>query len=124
MKLRRKHRYIIFKIDNDLIEVESTGPRNSTYDDLKKALPFTDSRYLVFDHEFKTPDGRPTSKLWFISWLPVNSTPYNKMAYTSCKAKLRDALPGVFDAQAANIDELDTVMGMKAEEDDDEDFDF
>jgi len=107
LKLKRKHRYIIFKIGDNQIEVESVGERSASLDDFCKALPFTDSRYgthvhshcglvcvcrlcwlwyslnvAVYDHEFTTADGRPTSKLWFLSWFPVNSTPYNKMAYT------------------------------------------
>jgi hypothetical protein len=36
------------------------------------SLPYTDSRYVVYDHEFKTHDGRPASKLYFISWMPLN----------------------------------------------------
>lgn len=82
MKLKRKSRYIIFKIGEEQIDVEKLGARTATFEDLKKDLPYTDSRYVVFDQEFTTHDGRQTSKLWFISWFPNNSTPYNKMAYT------------------------------------------
>ncbi len=64
---------------NKLIEY---GNDMQTFADLKKALPYTDCRFAVFDHDVKTADGRQTSKLWFISWLPNNSTPYHKMAYT------------------------------------------
>lgn len=125
MKIRRKHRFIIFKIGDDAIEVDSIGERNQTFDDMKKSLPFTDCRYAIFDHEFKTHDGRPTSKLWFISWFPNNSTPYIKMAYTSAKTKFRDTLPGIFDASASNIEELDGIVGANKEDsDNDEDFDF
>ena len=81
--------------------MEKIGSRSATYDDFKNALPFTDSRYAVFDQEYKTHDGRATSKIWFVSWFPSNSTPYNKMAYTSAKAKFRDIIPGVFDVQAS-----------------------
>ena len=82
LKLKRKHRFVIFKIGENQIEVEKVGERNSTVEDLIKALPFTDCRYVMYDHEYLTADGRPTSKLWFLSWFPQNSTPYNKMAYT------------------------------------------
>ena len=82
MKLKRKHRYVIYRIGESQIEVESVGARTSTLKDFTTALPFSDSRYAIYDQEYLTPDGRPTSKLWFVSWFPVNSTPYNKMAYT------------------------------------------
>jgi len=83
MKLRRKHRYIIFKLGEDKIEVESTGERKSvrfifssfatlcsvltlgtihkflqTYESFKAALPFTDCRFCVYDQDYTTPDGR------------------------------------------------------------------
>lgn len=128
LKLKRKHRYIVFKIGGSQIEVESVGDRSATVDDFIKALPFTDSRYAVYDHEFTTADGRPTSKLWFLSWFPVNSTPYNKMAYTSAKSKFRERLPGVFDIQAATAGEAVAAITGQAnkddEEDDDDDEDF
>ena len=82
LKLKRKYRFIIYKIGEQHIEVETLGERSSNIKDFCKALPYTDSRYAVYDHEFKTADGRSSSKLWFISWFPNNSTPYNKMAYT------------------------------------------
>ena len=46
------------------------------------------------------------------------------MAYTSAKGKFRDSLPGVFDTQASSIDELDTNLGLKdLEEEEDNEFD-
>lgn len=101
LKLKRKYRYIIFKIGDFEIQVEKIGERRETFDDFKRSLPFSDSRYAVYDQDYTTADGRPASKLWFLSWFPNNSTPYNKMAYTSAKSKFREALPGVFDMQAA-----------------------
>ncbi len=101
MKLRRRHRYIIFKIGDFEIQIEKLGGRAESFEDFKRSLPFTDSRYAVYDQDYTTSDGRPASKLWFLSWFPNNSTPYNKMAYTSAKTKFREALPGVFDIQAS-----------------------
>ena len=45
LKLKRKHRYIIFKIGENQIEVESAGERSATLEEFSKALPFTDCRY-------------------------------------------------------------------------------
>ena len=98
--MRRKYKYIIFKIGDFEIQVEKAGGRRETYEDMKACLPFTDCRFAVYDQEYRTADGRPASKIWFISWFPENSTPYNKMAYTTAKTSFRDAIPGVFDAMA------------------------
>jgi cofilin len=87
-------------------------------------LPFTDCRFAVYDHEYTTADGRMASKLWFISWLPSNSTPYTKMAYTSAKTKFRESLPGVFDLQASNVEELEIGIGIKGKDEDEDDGDF
>ena len=39
-------------------------------DDFTADLPETDCRYAVIDVEFETDDGRPTSKIVFLSWAP------------------------------------------------------
>ncbi len=124
LKLRKKHRFIIFKIGEEKIDVETIGVRTATFDEFKRALPETDCRFGIYDHEFKTPDGRATSKLFFVSWFPSNSTPYNKMAYASAKVKFRETLPGVDDKQAIKISDLDALVGSKDEEDDDNEMDL
>lgn len=96
-----------------------------TYEDFKKALPYTDCRYAIYDQDYKTYDGRPASKLWFISWFPNNSTTYHKMAYTSAKSKFREYIPGVFDTQVSSVEELDVNLGLNAtEEEESNEFEF
>lgn len=124
LKIRRKHRYILFKLGESSVELCTVGQRNETYEDFKKALPFTECRYCIYDQEYKTYDGRLTSKLWFINWFPDNSTTYHKMAYTSAKPSLRDEMEGVFDTQVSSIEELDVNLGLKSAEDSDEEEDF
>ena len=47
------------------------------------------------------------------------------MAYTSAKIKFRETLIGVFDMQAASIEELEINLGLaKDDDEDDKDFDF
>eukprot|EP00603_Paraphysomonas_imperforata_P007523 CAMPEP_0114418586 /NCGR_PEP_ID=MMETSP0103-20121206/3575_1 /TAXON_ID=37642 ORGANISM="Paraphysomonas imperforata, Strain PA2" /NCGR_SAMPLE_ID=MMETSP0103 /ASSEMBLY_ACC=CAM_ASM_000201 /LENGTH=168 /DNA_ID=CAMNT_0001586953 /DNA_START=55 /DNA_END=561 /DNA_ORIENTATION=+ len=123
LKLRRKHKFVIFKIGDFEIDVETIGDKNGTYEDFKACLSHTDCRYAVFDQDFLTADGRPTSKIWFVSWFPSNATPYNKMAYTTAKTKFRDTIPGVQDCVATNFDELLAVQmagGTGKTEDSDE----
>ncbi len=123
LKLRRKHRYIIYKIGEEDINVEHTGVLTESFEDFKSRLPFTECRYCVFDQDVTTKDGRKTSKLWFISWFPVNAITYMKMAYTQAKVKFRESLPGVFDCNATNLNELESALGFKEEEEEDNDFD-
>eukprot|EP00622_Pseudochattonella_farcimen_P006727 FR742582.1.p1 GENE.FR742582.1~~FR742582.1.p1 ORF type:complete len:172 (+),score=38.47 FR742582.1:37-552(+) len=122
MEIRRKHKFLIFKIDTETEEivVETKGPKKATFDDFKKALPFADCRYAVYEHEYKTHDGRPTDKIFFLSWMPHNSTPYGKMAYAEAKGVLRALFDGVFDSSAANIEGVEVAFGLK-EEDEEED---
>lgn len=101
LKLRRKHRYIIYDIKDFCITVGEVGERPATYEDFKSKLPFAYCRYGVFDQDFTTADGRPASKLWFVTWAPENATPANKMGFTSAKGKFKDMLAGVFDVVAA-----------------------
>jgi hypothetical protein len=46
------------------------------------------------------------------------------MAYTSAKGKLRETILGVFDTQAASVEELDNNLGLNDNADDDNDGDF
>lgn len=72
MKLRRKYKFIIFKIGDFHIHVEKAGEKKATYNEFKDSLPFTDCRFAVYDQDYTTPDGRPASKIWFLSWFPVS----------------------------------------------------
>jgi cofilin len=129
LKIRRKHRYITFKISEtgEKIVVDKIGAPAEGSDDFFKILPDTEPRYCVFDREFKTADGRPVNKLWFIVWNPQNSTDFMKIQYTYNKRHLRDKLKGVFDLSCRTIKDLEEGMGMKevvASDDDDSDFEF
>lgn len=125
LKIRRKHRFIIINITDIDINIENVGERDKSFEDMTSLLPFTMCRYIIYDYEYETTDGRKASKIFFINWMPSNATPHNKMSYASAKGKLRDMMTGVFDAQASNIDELAIRIGIKKEEeenDDDDDF--
>ena len=65
-----QNRYIIYVIKDDKIQIEKQGAREKTWDDFTADLPETDCRYAVIDVEFETDDGRPTSKIVFLSWAP------------------------------------------------------
>ena len=69
----------------------------------------------MYDHEFTTHDGRPADKLFFLTWMPHNATPYSKMAYASGKGMLREGLDGVLDTTCAAMPEIEVAFGIKEE---------
>ena len=91
-----KLRYYIYSIENkSVIKIESSGERSKTYDDFCGELPENSCRYGLIDLEFKTDDGRPTSKLVLITWNPDTAPIRDKMLYSGSKEALKSALTGV-----------------------------
>ena len=104
-----KLRYYIYKIeDKKTIVIESKGDVSKGYDDFCGELPDNDCRYGLVDLDFKTDDGRPTSKLVFITWNPDTASIRNKMLYSGSKEALKTALNGVgIHINATDHSELD-----------------
>lgn len=52
LRMKRSHRYIIMKISDDKtkVEIENLGPRDSTFDAFKDAMPKDRGRYTPFSH--------------------------------------------------------------------------
>ncbi|VEU38267.1 unnamed protein product [Pseudo-nitzschia multistriata] len=95
-KIQKKLRFYTYKIeDKKIIKIDVVGPKESTYDDFCSAFPENEPRYGVIDLEFETKDGRPTSKLIFISWNPDSGKIRDKMIYSSSKESIKAALNGV-----------------------------
>lgn len=91
-----KLRYYVYEIvDKKTIKIEKSGDRSKTYEDFCADLPENDCRYGLIDLEFKTDDGRPTSKLVFITWNPDTGSIRNKMLYSGSKEAIKTALSGV-----------------------------
>ena len=78
-----------------MINIDATGERGASYEDFCKELPENEPRYGVIDLDFETKDGRPTSKLIFISWNPDTGKIRDKMLYSSSKESIKSALNGV-----------------------------
>lgn len=124
LKIRRKHRFLIFKIGKEDIRSVEIGAREKTHMDLIRLLPETECRYCVYDQEYTTNDGRKASKLWFISWFPVNSNGHQKMAYTTAKNKFCESLKGVFDLEAQSTEEVVAGLGFGDDDASDDGSDF
>mmetsp|Transcript_17162 Transcript_17162/g.29037 ORF Transcript_17162/g.29037 Transcript_17162/m.29037 type:complete len:143 (-) Transcript_17162:207-635(-) len=104
-----KLRYFVYEIkDKKTIVIEKQGAREKTYEDLVEELPENDCRYVLIDLEFESADGRPTSKLVFISWNPDTASIRSKMLYSGSKEVLKSALNGVgIHINATDYSELD-----------------
>mmetsp|Transcript_94743 Transcript_94743/g.265290 ORF Transcript_94743/g.265290 Transcript_94743/m.265290 type:complete len:143 (+) Transcript_94743:110-538(+) len=104
-----KLRYYIYEIvDKKTIKIEKSGDRSKTYEDFCADLPENDCRYGLIDLEFESDDGRPTSKLVFITWNPDTGSIRNKMLYSGSKESIKTALNGVgIHINATDRSELD-----------------
>lgn len=104
-----KLRYYIYKIeDKKTIKIEKSADRSKTYEDFCEDLPDNECRYGLIDLEFKTDDGRPTSKLVFITWNPDSGSIRDKMLYSGSKESIKSALSGVgIHINATDQSELD-----------------
>lgn len=104
-----KLRYYIYKIENkSTIVIDGKGDKSKTYDDFCGALPENESRYGLVDVSFTTNDGRATSKLVLITWIPDTASIRDKMLYSGSKESLKTALAGVgTHINATDASELD-----------------
>lgn len=124
LKMRRKFRYLLFRIEGDKVVVDTTALPSATFEDFHAALPDSDCRYAVYDHEFQTADGRKSSKLFFVTWIPQNSHPGFKMAYTHAKSAIQSVCGGCYEVSAVLKKEIAQGMGMTGGNASDSDSEF
>ena len=134
LKTKRKHKFITFLCDDSKSEIRiaDAGPKKGTLDDLAAVLTETQPRFIVYDHEYKTSDGRSTDKLYLIAYIPASAHAKEKMLYTSQKISLKEVLGGgLFDMNVTSVGEIAAELkandgGGDDDEDEDEmsDFDF
>ncbi len=88
--------FIIFRINDtkDYIIIDKVGEAGKSYDDFVAELPEHEPRYGVVDIKFETADGRDTSKLVLISWVPDTAKIKMKMMYAGSKEVLKSACAG------------------------------
>jgi cofilin len=90
------YRYYVYKISDDgkEIVIDTFGERGASYDEFVSKLPPNSCRYGLFDLDYET-QGRPTSKLVFITWAPDTAKVKDKMMYAGSKEAIKSALVGV-----------------------------
>lgn len=126
IKIRKKHRYVLFKIDNWKLEISKVGDRNANFEDFLKELPFSDCRYAVYDHERMKNDqygARKAEKVFFITWQPVPAPTQLKMLYSTERRTLGAVFKGVEEIVAVKRDDILFATGTKdkfAEDDSDD----
>ena len=124
---RRKAGFVIFKLNEDFTEivVDVCGKRAAKSKDFFGSLDKTHMRYALYNHEFKTNDGRLTDKMYYIFWAPSAADTNSKMRYSSDKNVLRSQCDGVVDVHATELDDIKRACGLlSAEEDAEEDEEF
>jgi len=108
LKLRKKFKYIIFKLSDDNSEiVVERAVESASYEEFVSALPHDTCRWAVFDFDFEKPGEGQRTKICFISWSPDTAKIKLKMLYASSKDALRKKLIGVAaEIQATDLAEV------------------
>ncbi|CAL5360052.1 unnamed protein product [Camellia sinensis] len=107
LKAKRNYRFIVFKIENQQVIVETLGNPQQGYDDFAASLPANECRYAVYDFDFITNENCQKSKIFFVAWSPDISRVRNKMVYASSKDRFKRELDGIqFELQATDPSEM------------------
>lgn len=112
----------MFALENgDRHVVASTEPNMKLgLKELLAALPESECRYVVFEHSYKTADGRPQDKVYFISWFPRSCSATQKMLYSTGLGALREVLKGCLDLQASTQSEITQALAPHSPTKDDD----
>ncbi|RLV90814.1 Cofilin [Spathaspora sp. JA1] len=109
LKLGKKHKFIIFSLNDSKTEivVESTSSETD-YDAFTAELPENECKYAIYDFEYEIGGGEgKRSKIVFFTWSPDTAPVRSKMVYASSKDALRRALNGVAaDVQGTDFSEV------------------
>jgi len=75
LKLRKKHKYIIFGLSEDKTEIVKLKAETSTdYDVFLADLPEDKCRWAVYDFEFQKEDSGQRNKIVFYHWYVLPSS--------------------------------------------------
>ncbi|CAM9355632.1 unnamed protein product [Heterosigma akashiwo] len=108
-------RFYTYKIEDGNITIDTTGPREATWDDFCENFQPGEPKYGLFDLEYETQDGRPTSKLVLLSWSPDDSNVRKKMLYAGSVAALKSVLVGVtVHITATDASEMEVGIALDA----------
>jgi cofilin len=114
LKLKKIHKFIIFKLSKDLKEiiVDQTS-ESPDYEEFVQSLPEDEPRWAVYDFKYEVDEGGARNKLVFVSWFPDGARVRAKMVYASSREALRRKLDGIAaEIQATDYSEVayETVL--------------
>lgn len=97
----RKYRCTVFKINDDMteVQVENTyppvdGSPKDGWDQFKKTLPETDCRYVAYDFTYEH-QGANKQRVLFVLWSPEGSKIKSKMIYAASQEGVVNKLEGI-----------------------------
>ncbi|XP_037040740.1 cofilin/actin-depolymerizing factor homolog [Bradysia coprophila] len=113
IKNSKVHRFAIFMIVGNKIDVEQVGSRDASYDEFLSQLKAGEGkqcRYGVYDYEYTyqhqgTASVAIKQKLFLMLWCPDTASVSNKMIYASSYESLKHALVGIQKYIQANDDD-------------------
>ncbi|KAF8882896.1 hypothetical protein CPB84DRAFT_1750777 [Gymnopilus junonius] len=88
LKLKKKHKYIIFNLNKELTEivVEKTSDVQD-YEAFVADLPETECRWAIYDFEFEKEGAGKRNKIVFLSWSPDDAKIKQKMVFASSRER-------------------------------------
>ena len=112
----RRARYALFKVTSSspssplTIVLDKEGARASTYRDFLRDLKDNAPRFAVYDYEYQSPDGRPTSSLYCLYWMPQQVNQQERIVYSSAKNNFVQHLTGYKHFTAEEKDEVKELL--------------
>eukprot|EP01138_Halocafeteria_seosinensis_P009971 gb/GECG01010183.1/.p1 GENE.gb/GECG01010183.1/~~gb/GECG01010183.1/.p1 ORF type:complete len:161 (+),score=26.01 gb/GECG01010183.1/:1-483(+) len=123
LKTKRKYKFMTIKIEDEsfTLVTEKKGGKNDTIDQFLGSLPHSRCRYLVYDQQYKNPEGRIIEKLFYIIWTPGSAPSRERILYSSQKFATTEYFTGVEEIQASTKDDLRELLTPPTEKDTNED---
>jgi len=108
----RKSRFVTYILDKDKLEivVEKVGDKKCNWTQFQKLLPDTNCRFALYDYEYKSKDGRATSKLYAMFWNPKNTNQVNRILYSQALQQWRDNLSGCDNFSSGSLVEVKELL--------------
>jgi cofilin len=110
LKMKNTSQYLIYRLSDDFewIILEKKGEKGESYQDMIKNLPTDLPRFVVYDYNLTTADGRKVRKLININYIPDVGTVKNKLVSASASKTLQSNLQGIgLTVRASDLSDLD-----------------
>jgi len=91
---KHAHKYIVIKISGKpkMCCLDKTGPADASFLEFLSAVPRDDPRFIIYNVDFRKPDGAYCDKLLLVCWSPEDAPIRLKMHYTSAKKNFMKVL--------------------------------